>query len=55
MQPKHLASLIEKIEQWLDENGDEFILNGKTGEHMANAAATVLDAMQEAAKEEQQK
>jgi hypothetical protein len=48
MQPKYLATLIEAIDLWLDKYSDDFVLTPNTADHMANAAAAVLDGMQEA-------
>jgi hypothetical protein len=48
MEHRHFASLIEILNKWLDEQNDEFYLTPKTAEQMANAAAAVLDSIQEA-------
>jgi hypothetical protein len=52
MQPKILANLVEFLNDWLDrvteDEGDSGVTTTRnTALHMANAAAAVLDAMNE--------
>jgi len=51
MKPKMMASLIDAINQWLDENCEEDVLTVNTGDLMAQSAAAVFDAIQEASNE----
>jgi len=51
MKPKLLASLIDHIDDWLDKNADDHILTINIGELMAQSAAAVFDAIQEASNE----